>query len=104
MSCKKLWRFAILTPLLGCMTAKDFSAETIATYTAPNGAKIDYRSTKEQQNLSFHYDATTGTVNVSVQSARTQDSVVEATMRNQIMQNEIIRDLISKAMNVRPMP
>ena len=93
----------VLLLLCGC-GASYYSAETNATYIMPDGTRIQYSSTKEQQNLKFTYNPTTKNITVSVEHSNTQVEAIEAAFRNSVIQNEIIKELILKGAALSTIP
>ena len=77
--------------LTGC--AQMFTAKTQASYTAPNGAVVEYSSDKEQQNLMFDLDPATGKIHVQVDKAGTPDAVIAAVAQQITQINKILETL-----------
>lgn len=96
--------YSLFILLLSGCGAKFFSAETIATYKAPNGTEIKYQSTKEQQNLKFNFDPKSGEIRLSVEHSNTQDAAINAAIQNQLIQSQLLRDAINKAGNFATVP
>lgn len=96
--------FSIFIILLSGCGASFYSAETIASYKAPNGVEIKYQSTKEQQNLKFNFDPKSGEIRLSVEHANTQESAINAALQNNVINSQIIKDLVSKGLHAATIP
>lgn len=84
----------------GCgVGANPFAGQTQVELVKPDGEKLSYASSKEQNNLHAEFDPATGKFKVDVDKAGAQDSAVAAFLQAQTVFLQTLQQILNQALN-----
>lgn len=79
--------------LTGCGVSQ-LTSSTKASYSKPDGTKVEYESNRDTVGLDAIFDPSTGAFHIKVEKATTPEMAINAALQQQIIMGKLLEKLI----------